>query len=145
EMARACYEESRRLRTEMGDRWNLASTLNNLGNMACALGDLDGARTLLEQAAAIQRGMGDRWSLAYTLNNLGVVLHEKQDEPAARLFGAAEALREATGTPMLPEEEALNAPAIAATRGALGEARFEAAWHAGRSMSLERAIEEAMQ
>jgi hypothetical protein len=63
---------------------------------------------------------------------------------AARLFGAAEALRAAIGSPIPPIERAEYERAVAASRTALGEAAFAAAWAEGRAMTLERAVEFAL-
>jgi DNA-binding CsgD family transcriptional regulator len=69
-----------------------------------------------------------------------------QPARAARLSGAAEALREAIGHPAQPlkrvnyDYEAH----LATTRSALGEAAFEAAFSEGQVMSPEQAIEYAL-
>jgi hypothetical protein len=65
---------------------------------------------------------------------------EGDAERAARLFGAAEALREALGAPLPPVERAHYDRSVAATRAALGEEAFAAAWAEGRALSLEQAI-----
>ncbi len=59
----------------------------------------------------------------------------------ARLFGAAEVLRETTGGAPPPLDQALNAVVTGSSRSALGEEAFMAAWAEGRSMTLEQAIE----
>src|SRR5437016_4492331 len=66
-------------------------------------------------------------------------------ERAARLFGTAQALREAIGAPLPPVERAEHECHLAAARAALGEAAFTLAWMAGRAMSLDQAIDTAMQ
>ena len=66
-------------------------------------------------------------------------------ERAARLFGAAEALREAVGYQHLPEEEALREPYFAAARSQLKEAMWQQAWKEGRSMTLEEAFSYALE
>jgi AMMECR1 domain-containing protein len=64
---------------------------------------------------------------------------------AARLLGAAEALRGAIGLFRTPRDEEANARLIATVRAALGEERFAASWEEGRAMSLEQAIEYALE
>jgi len=68
-----------------------------------------------------------------------------QGERAARLFGAAQALREAMGASLSPSEHTDDERHTAATRAALGEEAFAAAWNEGRSLSLEQAIALALQ
>jgi DNA-binding NarL/FixJ family response regulator len=65
-------------------------------------------------------------------------------ERAARLFGAAERLREAVGDKHTPEEAALQGPYLATARSQLDEVAWQAAWAEGRAMSMEEAIEYAL-
>jgi DNA-binding NarL/FixJ family response regulator len=62
---------------------------------------------------------------------------------AARLFGAAEAVRVATGLPRPPGPRAAHAQGVAAARAALDEAAFDAAWAAGRALDPDEAHAEA--
>jgi hypothetical protein len=61
---------------------------------------------------------------------------------AARLFGAAESLRERLGAEMMPDERVEYDQALNALRASLGDqaAAFEAAWQAGRALSFEDAL-----
>ena len=59
--------------------------------------------------------------------------------PAARLFGAAEALREAIGVAPRPIFRPSYEQFIAAARVQVGEKKFAAAWAAGREMTPEQA------
>jgi ATP/maltotriose-dependent transcriptional regulator MalT len=63
---------------------------------------------------------------------------------SARLWGAAEALREAIGTVLSPFEHHLYEPYLAAARAQLDEAAWKAAWAGGRAMTTEEAIEYAL-
>jgi DNA-binding NarL/FixJ family response regulator len=65
-------------------------------------------------------------------------------ERAAKLFGVAEALREAVGSQHMPEEDAWREPYLAASRARLDEASWRAAWAQGRAMSVEQAIDYAL-
>jgi hypothetical protein len=69
-----------------------------------------------------------------------VAVAQAQSERAARLFGAAEALREAIGTPLPPADRAEHDRSVAAVRTALGEEAFAAAWAEGRALTLEHAV-----
>ena len=62
---------------------------------------------------------------------------------AARLFGAAAALREATGLPQSSTDLAHFEPVLNELRDALGGEGFAAAWETGRALSLEEALAEA--
>jgi DNA-binding NarL/FixJ family response regulator len=64
-------------------------------------------------------------------------------ERAARLFGAAEALREALGVPLSTAERTAQDRDVGRVRQALGPDAFAVATAAGRSLPLEAAIGEA--
>src|SRR5205085_11446503 len=59
---------------------------------------------------------------------------------AARLWGAAEFLRERSGGSQLPIERVVYEPAVAAARAMLGEQAFAAAWAEGRTMTLKQVL-----
>ena len=67
-----------------------------------------------------------------------------QAERAARLFGAAAALRAAHGIVLRPCDHALHERTLAAARGLLGGEAFAAAWAAGQALSQDGAIAEAL-
>jgi DNA-binding NarL/FixJ family response regulator len=62
---------------------------------------------------------------------------------AARLLGAADALRERNGFVLLPLMQAWQEQGTAAARAALGETAFAAAWAEGSGWDMARAVEEA--
>jgi DNA-binding CsgD family transcriptional regulator len=92
--------------------------------------------------------MGDQWSIVQANLLLAQVAAQ---EPAgattgdalwaARLWGAAESLREAIGRPMPPVYRAEYERSVAAARAQLGEKAFAAAWAEGRTMTPEQALE----
>jgi hypothetical protein len=59
-------------------------------------------------------------------------------------LGAAETLRETLGTPPLSFQRAPYERGVAAARAQLDPAAFAAAWAAGRALTPEQAIEEAL-
>jgi hypothetical protein len=63
-----------------------------------------------------------------------------QPRRGARLWGAADALRQALGTPRVPSEQADYDQALVSLRADLGEASCAAAQAAGQDMTLEDAI-----
>ena len=67
-----------------------------------------------------------------------------QGERAARLLGAASALREALGAPQPAQDKADVEQAVVDARAALGEAAWAAAFAAGQAMMLQEAIAEAL-
>jgi hypothetical protein len=68
-----------------------------------------------------------------------------QPERAARLFGAADLLREDTGTPVEATDRTGRERAMAAARAALGEEVFAATWSEGQALPLDAAIALALE
>ena len=111
--------------------------LNNLARVARDLEDWDRVAALAGESLALFQELGDRRGVAWVLSNLTVVAGRRGFwEQAARLHGAAEALREAIGAAALglsPAELAAHEAAVAAARAGLGDSAFAAPWRpAGR-------------
>lgn len=62
---------------------------------------------------------------------------------AARLLGAADALRRTLRSPLFPSERADYEAEMAKVRAMLGDESFDVQWRVGSSITLERALEEA--
>ena len=148
--ARAHYAASLALLRELGDTWRTPMVLHNLGIVAHLQGDHAAARAHQAEALALLQEVGTRGLAreltAYALEGLAAAAGaEGRPERAVRLFGAADALREALGTPLHPAHRAELERGVAAARAALGEGAFAASWEAGRALSLEEAIAAALQ
>jgi hypothetical protein len=144
------YEESLTLWRELGDRWGVAISLDNLGRAVHGQGDEVRARMLYGESLALMGELGDRHGIVYSLEGLALVATTTETTPAAlervaRLLDAAAALRAAIGAPQPPNERAGHERSVAALRAVLGEVAFEAAWAAGRALSLEQAIAYALE
>jgi hypothetical protein len=63
---------------------------------------------------------------------------------AARLFGAAGALREAVSAPLPSAARALREPYLGTARSRLGEVEWARAWEEGRAMLPEEAVAYAL-
>jgi hypothetical protein len=104
-------------------------------------GNLARAAATHREALALHAALGDRRGMAHALANLAVLAAGEQPEPAARLLGAADGLRERVG---LPSVDRTNGTAYgrahSAARAALGEAAFAAAWTAGRALTPLEAL-----
>ncbi len=85
--------------------------------------------------------IGDKELIASGLEGLAsVVAVQGESAWAARLWGTAEAMREAIGAPLQPIERADYEHAVAAVRDHLGEEAFASAWAAGRAMTPEQVL-----
>ena len=139
--AHSLAEESLALVRELGKREYIADSLLLLARVATAQGDQVTARALYEQCLAIMKALNDKQDLEFYLLVLAeVVVALGEPVWAARLWGAAEVLREAGGTPIPPVEHAAYAHAVDAARAQLGEKAFAAAWAEGRGMTFEQVL-----
>ena len=131
---------------EQGAWWHLAITLNYWAMLAQLQADHHRATAVLRESIAISRSLDDAYALSYSLVQLaGTLAMGGQGLRAARLFGAAEALREATGlTIEHATPRALYEQHLAALRAQLDPDTLAAAWAEGRAMPLEDAIAEAL-
>jgi predicted ATPase/class 3 adenylate cyclase len=146
ERAKALGMESIALLREMEDKWQLGMVVGWLGLLAVWSGDdHDLAERSLEEALALDRELGNWAYGAYCLESFaGLAGARAQGSRAARLWGAAEALRTNIGAPRPLDARLLYEPSMAAARAQLGEAAWEAAFAEGMAMSPEEAAEYAL-
>ncbi len=143
--ARSLLEDALAAFRDLGDREGVAAALGELGRVAAEGNDAGSARPLAAESLALYRDLGDRSGIAATIDTLAAIASAQGDAGrAARLWGAAERLREAIGTPRPPGERARHDRNVAAARAALGAAAFDRAWQAGRAMAFDEAIAGAL-
>lgn len=117
-----------------------------LGVVALHQGNLTGATVRLQEAVALARILGNQDGLAYVLEGLAwVAAADGRGERAARLLGAAAARREALGQASRPHFRKQVETEVAPAQVVLGEASWAAEFAAGRELSLEEAIAEALE
>jgi tetratricopeptide (TPR) repeat protein len=144
--AQRLYEESLALQRQLGGRFAVATVLGNLGAVALEQGEPARARAQFAESLALFHELGDKDGIAECLEGLaGVAVAMGGDEResarrAARLCGAAEALRRAIGTPLIPMERARFEALLALTCSRLGDAEFAALRAGGEAISLDEAV-----
>ncbi len=140
------HAEAAALFREGGHRPGVAGALTALGTVAEDQGDYERAAAFHSEALALAEELGDRLGIADVLGNLSAVARHWEARPvrAARLLGAAAALREAIGVVPPPFDHARHDRVETAVRAALGETTFRVAWAAGRALPLEEAVAEAL-
>jgi predicted ATPase len=132
----------------VGDTIHESWLLHGLGCAAFLAGDVAGAGAHFTQALVCARERGQTGSVADALEGLaGVAGMHGQPERAARLFGVADAIRQASGGAMRSRWRYLvhykrRLDAVQDMLG--GEPAVEAARAAGRALSLDQAIAEAL-
>jgi DNA-binding CsgD family transcriptional regulator len=140
--AQASLEESVAICRESGDDWALSLALRNLGIAALRQGEHEQAAAWLGESVRRE----PRGSLGMVnLDLLAAAVSMRGDhEWATRMFGVAEAVREAVGVPVIPSIRADYDRGVAAARAGLGEVAFAAAWAGGKAMPPEQAVEYAL-
>jgi len=141
ERAKALGTESIGLWREIKDDYNLSMVVGWVGLLEVWSGDQpDLAEGFLNEALALERELGYWAYAAYCLEAFaGLAEARGQDARAARLWGAAEALRTDIGAPLPLDAHRLYKPSMAAARALLGEAEWEEAFAQGMAMSAEEA------
>jgi predicted ATPase/DNA-binding CsgD family transcriptional regulator len=143
-LATSRFEAALREQRGIDDRWGMGVSLVRLGYAARDRGDDAQAVALFTEGLALVAELGDRRIIALALDGVaGLAIAWRQPERAARLFGAAAALREASGLPVDPAHRAAHGRDIAAARAALGEDAFAAGWATGAALPLPVAVAEA--
>ncbi|HSH81589.1 MAG TPA: adenylate/guanylate cyclase domain-containing protein [Herpetosiphonaceae bacterium] len=148
-------EESLALHRQVGDTSRrLGLTLDSLGKVLIERGDHARARALLTEGLRLAQHYGSKRQLQEALDGLAWLAAPEGmargapgegAERAARLFGAAEALREACGEVLSPPERSVQEHHVAIAQVHLDEAAWQAAWAAGRAMPLEQAVAYALE
>src|SRR5205085_9105559 len=106
--ARAFYARSIEAHKGLAHPVGISLTLCNLGAALCASGDPDAALAAYVEAMPSLREIGNEMALSLALDGLGAVAAARGEwGRAARLAGAAAALRDAVGGELEPADRAL--------------------------------------
>ncbi|MFC0616779.1 tetratricopeptide repeat protein [Deinococcus budaensis] len=141
--ARTLYEEGLRAHRELGDGPGLAFALVGLAQLEREEGRLDRAGDLLREGVPLALDRADGTTAARALEALAALrVAQGWPERGARLFGAAETLRETAGIPLPPAAQQLRARETAAARQALGGARFAVLFAEGCALTPAQVLAE---
>jgi predicted ATPase/DNA-binding XRE family transcriptional regulator len=118
---------------------------HGLGEAALGQGNTDEAARWFAQGLVLSQRESNLASIAWCLAGLGSVAAKSEaPERAARLWGAAEQLRQTIGCRSAPATRATYEQAIAVARCQGAEGSFAAAWAAGQALSLDEVIADAL-
>jgi DNA-binding NarL/FixJ family response regulator len=107
--------------------------------------ELTRARALAHESLATLRDLGARWTVHNPLVAVAVVANALgKPEQAIRLAAATDAFSQVVDVTPIPLAETMLREALAAARSGLSEATYAAAWAAGRALSLDEAVAEAL-
>jgi ATP/maltotriose-dependent transcriptional regulator MalT len=121
--------------------WHLASALTTRARVAIAQEKPEQAERDAYDALACAAGAGADQGIPDILGCLaGLAADTGSHREAARLFGAAEAIRQRTGAVRFKIYDAAYEASVAGVRDAMGTADFDGAWAEGAALSVDEAI-----
>jgi non-specific serine/threonine protein kinase len=143
--ARTCLEQELHLFQERGEIIKVARALHILAYVAYRVQDLPRALDLTQQSLRLRWAKRHIDPLSGNLEDIGdIAAHTGQPAIGARLYGAAEALRERTNRPLTPRFREEYDDEVRRMRQELSPAAFASAWASGRVLPLEHAVSEAL-
>jgi tetratricopeptide (TPR) repeat protein len=144
--ARALIEKAVNGYRETGASFNVIIAKSNLAHMERELGNYSTALDIYCETITAFRDVAQTGAVAHQLECFGFVsLAQDQIERALQLFAAADALREKGGTPMTPDEQVYFDEQLRSLREKLDPRRYESIWSTGRHLSMEQAVQMALQ
>jgi hypothetical protein len=132
----ALFSESLSVFRQLGDKEGIANSLFGLAFLAFFAGDRSRARELAAECLSLYYELGHKGGMAMLLESFAIISGiEGAGEAAARLLGAADALREAINSPRPPSYGPIYDTYVSSL-----PSDFPAAWTQGQSMPLEESI-----
>jgi len=145
ERSQQLHEEALALGRAIDSTALVSLALHNLGQIAVLRREYDRAIPLLRQALVLTRDGGESRRIASTLEAIaGAELEVGDPTRAARLAGAATAIREALGAPMQPNELPEWERTMVDLRASMDATVLSLAWAEGQLLDLDAAITYAL-
>jgi predicted ATPase len=132
----ALFSESLSVFRQLGDKEGIANNLFGLAFLAFFAGDRARARELVAECLSLYHELGHKGGTAMLLESCAIIAAlEGAGEVAARLLGAADALREAINSPRPPSYGPIYDTYVSRL-----PSDFPAAWTQGQAMPLEQSV-----
>ncbi len=143
--ARLHFQESVSIYKEIGATFNVVLEKSNLAHLERKLENYPDALEYYRETIVAFRDMGQTGAIAHQLECFGfIALAQAQNERSLQLFAAAHALREKSGRPMTPDEQIYFDEQLRSLREKMDLAKFDSIWSKGHAMTMEQAIELAL-
>ena len=114
---------------------------SQLGHIARYTGDLANAKSIYRETILGWQDIGNRGAIAHELESFAsIAITEEEPQRALKLFGAAEALRERSNSPMTDFERIEYDQMVAHVCSLLDGTESDLLWADGRSMTTEQVI-----
>jgi predicted ATPase/DNA-binding NarL/FixJ family response regulator len=141
ESARQHFKTSQKIFTDIGDLFHLTGSILGLGLIELHLGNFSQSEPYLYDYLKRKQEIGDSLGVANALEALAYLASARgQMTKTARLWGAAESIRNAIGSPQSAFDRLDSDKYITTARAQLREKNFQAEKEAGAALSLEQAI-----
>jgi len=143
--ARELLEQALAVARELEAPWEIGNALHEIGRVECDEGRHDLALTHFAESMNILHGLGDRRGVIESLEGLaGLAAATAAPRRAARLWGAADALRQEMGSARSVDEGIAYERQVKPVRAILTAEAFDQAWDEGRAMSLDDTVRYAL-
>jgi predicted ATPase/class 3 adenylate cyclase len=140
------FEDGLEISKRLAHKGLMAIMTSEIAHTQRAQGDFTKAKNTYRQTIKVFQDQGNRPAVAHQLECFAMIaIVEEDPQRAATLFGAAEAVRERTGHQRTDEEQVEHEQFLVRLRSMLPEAEFQALLTDGRAMTMERAIEYALE
>jgi tetratricopeptide (TPR) repeat protein len=145
EIAKGYFEQGLIIFKQLRHKGFETVMLSELGHIARVTGDLAQAKQVYKQTIPRYQDIGNRGAVAHQLECFAfIAIGEGQPQRAARLFGAAEALRQGVERHMNEREKVEYDQEMGNLRSLLTETDLNTLWSEGRSMTMGNAIDYAL-
>ena len=146
DQARARFRACLPVFLEFGDKHRINMIQSELAHIERETGQYQQAIPMYRETILEWQRLGHRAAIAHQLECFAFIAKaQEQPERAAKLFGTAEALREKINIAMTPQERTEYYREIADLRANMDEKSFVSLWAEGRAMTMEQAIEFALE
>jgi non-specific serine/threonine protein kinase len=143
--AKRCYEESIATAYELAEKNLVAYALNGLAHLLYLENDRLEANRYYRESLILSQEIGEKRCIAYCLEGFAKLASRSGNaQRAVCLFGAAEALRQSIGAPLIEAEQVELDQDLTFLRDRLDKDTFEAEFTEGRRMLVEKAIDFAL-
>ncbi|MGB3305466.1 MAG: LuxR C-terminal-related transcriptional regulator [Thermomicrobiales bacterium] len=145
DQARLLLGEALQVNRALGNQRGEAIVLCNIGQRVAEAYENRAALIHFRQALLTFQSIGDIAGIAWGLQALGeLAARAGASQRAVRLYSAAHDRREEIAWSFATQDQRAHDDAVAALRTELGEAIFHRAWAAGRQLTVEDALAEAV-
>ncbi len=141
---RTLIDEAMKLSKDL-DRQEMARSLRIFGGLAHRQDEFERAKALFKESLTLSRAAGNKRAIIKCLVGLAGIGVQRQPASGSRLLGAAESLRKQLGAPLPAMYHYEYERTVSALRTILGEEAFAVAWAEGQAMTLEQAVEFALE